>query len=282
MRIALASCRTLPEPDPDQDLLLAALRDAGAQARVVAWEDPADYREFDLCVIRSTWNYVHHHREFLDWARRVSAATMLSNPLEVVLWNTDKSYLKDLEERGIPVVPTVFLGRGAPAGLAETAAGKGWDDVVVKPRVGAASFATKRFSGPRLEEGETFLREALEQRDMMVQPYLASVEESGERALVWIAGAFTHGVRKAPRFSGAHEAVSVAVPVSADEEAFGRAVIESFRQDLLYARVDVVRMPDGSLALMELELVEPSLFLAQKPEALGPFAKACVEACRSR
>jgi hypothetical protein len=280
VRIALASCRTLPEPDPDQGALLEAIRDAGALPFLVPWEDHADYGQFGACVIRSTWNYVHHLREFLDWARRVAKVTTLLNPLDVVLWNTDKGYLRYLEARGIPVVPTEFVPKGGSEGLRDLASRRGWSDMVVKPRVGAASFATARFGPGEMDEGERFLRENAAGRAMMVQPYLRSVEDHGERAMVWIAGEFTHGVAKSPRFGGSREAVSGALDLSDEEKAFGEKVLGAVADRLLYARVDTVRLPDGRLAVMELELVEPSLFLVQRPEALRRFARACVASCR--
>ncbi|MBI5208352.1 MAG: hypothetical protein HY927_00090 [Elusimicrobia bacterium] len=277
MRIAIATCRKPPEPDPDQGPLLAALREAGARAEMVAWDDPSvDYARFDLCVIRSTWNYVHRLDAYLAWAKRVAAATRLLNPYGVVRWNTDKSYLKKLSARGVATVPTAFLGRGSTASLRAVASRRGWTDVVVKPRVGAASFSTRRFRAPAFGAGDEFLARRLAGRDMMVQPYLRSVEGRGERAIVWIAGELTHAVRKTPRFSGGHEASSPGLRIPPEERAFALRVLEPYAQDLLYARVDLARGDDGSLMLMELELVEPSLFLLQEPRALRRLVRGCL------
>jgi glutathione synthase/RimK-type ligase-like ATP-grasp enzyme len=147
MRIALATCSRLPEPDPDQRPLLDALRSLGADAQMLAWDDPAaDWDRLDLCVIRSTWNYHNQLPEFLAWARRTSRKTTLLNPLEIVRWNCDKRYLKELEASGIRTIPTEYYPRDGKRGLRKILAERGWTDVVIKPRVSASSFMTRRFN----------------------------------------------------------------------------------------------------------------------------------------
>jgi hypothetical protein len=270
-RVALATCKALPEPDHDEGALLAALRECGVEAATLAWDDPAaDPGAFDLVVVRSTWNYIHALPAFLTWLRRAAAATKLANPAEVMAWNCDKSYLFELAAAGVPIIPTVNVPRGTWPALDRLP----WEDLVVKPRVGAASFATKRFPPGHKPQAEAFLRETCSARDMLVQPYVLSVDGHGERSLVWVAGELTHSVRKNPRLAGGDESVSAAMAPSADERAFAERVLAPRRQGLLYARVDVARASDGTLMLMELELVEPSLFLLQHPPALARFADA--------
>ncbi len=282
-RIALATCLKLPEPDPDAAPLVEELKRRGADAQWIAWDDPqVNLAAFDLCVIRSTWNYIHRHRDFLDWARRAAKKTRLLNPLSVVRWNSDKGYLTELEGRGIPIVPTLFVERGPVAHLREMLHPTTWSDVVIKPRVGAASFATRRFSSRNFDEGAKFLSEHAARRPMLIQPYLKSVETHGERALVWIDGKFTHAVTKRLRLETHGEGVSEAQPVSKEEAAFATRVLEPWASDLLYARVDLARDERGGLVLMELELIEPSLFLTQSPAALGRLAAACLKSCRTR
>ena len=119
MDVALASCLTLPEPDPDAEPLLSALAAAGIQAQVLAWDDPdADWSSARLTVLRSTWNYPLHATEFLHWAERVAGLSDLWNPLPVVRWNFHKSYLVDLQRRGVPVAPTEVVRHGQQASLA--------------------------------------------------------------------------------------------------------------------------------------------------------------------
>ena len=286
-RVAIATCRVKPEPDPDEELLLEALRARGLAPALLAWDDPAAEppEAFDLIVLRSTWNYPEDPDAFAAWCARADAATRLRNPLRALRWNLHKRYLLALQARGVPVVPTALLARGADADLCAVAAERGWDDVVVKPASGAASFATRRF---RLRypgdaaAGRAFLAGLLRARDAMLQPFLREVEETGERAQVWIAGAHTHCVRKEPRFAGQDERVSAALAPDGEERAFVERALAALprdvRRDLLYARADLIRLGSGALVLGELELLEPSLFLAQHPPALALLAAAIASA----
>ncbi|MBI5595970.1 MAG: hypothetical protein HY928_07765 [Elusimicrobia bacterium] len=270
-RVALATCRTLPEPDHDEAGLLGALRALGVEAETLAWDDPADDpARYDLCVVRSTWNYIHALPDFLAWLERTAAAVRLANPPRLMAWNCDKAYLMELALQGVPIIPTRPFQRGAWPSLD----GVPWEDLVVKPRVGAASYGARRFPPGRRDAAEAYLRETCPSRDMLVQPYVRSVDGHGERALVWVDGELTHAVRKQPRLAGGDESVSQALSPEADERAFAERVLAPRREGLLYARVDVARAEDGGLMLMELELVEPSLFLAQSPPALERFARA--------
>jgi len=280
MRVALASCLRLPEPDPDEELLLSALRTAKVDARVLAWDDDAaPFAESDLVVVRSTWNYYERVSDFVAWAEAVGRRTRLLNPPGIIAWNTRKTYLRELEQRGVAVVPTEFVGVGDARSLRDVCAARGWSDVVIKPVVSAGSFRTARFGASELDRGERFLTELSADREAMVQPWIASVDRYGERSLVWIDGAVTHAIRKSPRFAGGSEQVSEEVPIADDERAFAERALAPFASELLYARVDVVRDDDPArggeaLRIMELELVEPSLFLRQAPRALDRLALA--------
>ncbi len=268
-RIALLTCRDRHEPDIDQEPLLEALRRRGMDATGLAWDDPqASPEDFDLCVLRSTWNYHLDHERFLAWLGRAAGASRLLNPLPVVQSNVHKGYLLELEARGVPVVPTELLERGSGATLEEVRQVRGWRDVVVKPAVSASSFRTRRFRGPEGGAGEEFLARLLRERDVLVQPTMPGFARPGESALVWLDGEFTHVVTKRVRLEGDAEQVSKARPPTSDERAFGRAVLGELPEELLYARIDVLRDEGGWLVLSELELIEPTLYLPQHPPAV--------------
>lgn len=286
-RIAVATCLRLPEPDPDQEPLLEALRACDADARLAAWDDPSiDWGAFDACVIRSTWNYYHALDDFLAWAERVATRTRLWNPIEIVRWNAHKRYLRDLDARGAPVVPTRWLDRASPAdALDEAARALGWP-VVIKPAVSAASFGALRLDGEaglaaaRAHVAAQLARPGID--EVMVQPYLRSVDGFGERSLIFLDGALSHSVRKSPRFGGQHEQVSLqSVPIEDAERAAAEAILARVPHDLLYARVDLARDEAGAPRLMELELLEPSLFLLQHPPSLEALARGIVRRARA-
>jgi glutathione synthase/RimK-type ligase-like ATP-grasp enzyme len=279
MRVAIVTCQSPPEPDPDEPLLLGALRGAGLDASVLAWDDEqaqAAFAQQDLAVLRSTWNYHQRVDAFVAWVAQVGATTTVLNPPPIVAWNARKTYLAELEQRGVDIVPTEFMLRGKERDLASVLTERGWDQVVIKPVVSAGSFRTERFSRDELPAAQSFLDELVADRDAMVQPWMPSVQTYGERSLVWIDGEVTHAIRKTPRFSGGVEQVSGEVPIAADERAFAVRALAPIAADLLYARADMVRDAEGVLRIMELELIEPSLFFEQSPRALDRFVAAIV------
>jgi hypothetical protein len=275
MDVALATCRELPEPDPDEAPTLAALQAAGIDAGTIAWDDPeADFSVARVTVLRATWNYPEDPQGFLAWVERTAAVTELWNPVAAVRWNLHKGYLLELERAGVPVVPTCLVRRGETRTLAEILAERSWSDVVIKPAISAASRLTAR-SGPATREaGEAHLRRLAAREDVLIQPYVQSVNGHGERAVVWIDGALTHAVRKSPRFSGADEAVTGPLPISPAEAEVARAALAVVNFPLLYARIDLAPAPDGTPQVMEFELMEPSLFFPYSAAALDRFVQA--------
>lgn len=265
----------MPEPDADEELLLDALRERGIATRLAAWNDP--HEDWDArvpTVIRSTWNYIHALPAFLAWAERAERAAALWNPLAVVRGNVHKRYLVELAARGIPCVPTSLFERGSRVDLDRHVRERGWRRLILKPAVGAGSFDTRRFEPSEILEAQRHLERILQRGDALVQPYLESVEDHGERAIVCIDGQITHAVRKSPRFADGVESVSPALPVEPEERALAEAVLALVPARLLYARVDVAPGPDGRPRVMELELVEPSLFLRQHQPALARLVQA--------
>ncbi|MBI5431216.1 MAG: hypothetical protein HZA52_00110 [Planctomycetes bacterium] len=283
MQLRIATCLPLPEPDPDEELLLAVLRERGVDARMAAWNDAReDWAAPGATLIRSTWDYIHALGAFLAWLDRAACSGPVWNPSELVRANVHKRYLVELARRGVPTTPTWLVERGAHVELGRELDARGWRDVVIKPAIGAASFRTRRFARDELAAAALHLNGLVADRDALVQPYLTSVDGYGERALVWIDGEFTHAVRKQPRWSGEDESVSPALDVEPEERALGEVALAPIAKDLLYARVDVARDERGQPVVMELELVEPSLFLKQNPLALARLADAVATRCGVR
>ena len=263
-RIVLAGCPALPEGDGDDDGLVGALRKRGLHARWLSWDDPGAL-DADLVILRATWDYIDRLDEFLAWTTRVPN---LLNAPAVVAWNTDKRYLADLAEAGVPTVPSRFF---APGELVTLPRG----EVVVKPAVGAGSVGAQRFSDAKAARKHAAELQA-DGRSVLVQPYDPRVED-GETALVFLHGQQSHAFTKGPILpppgqrpvfdeSGTYAEESL-TPAEPDFELWdvGHAALAAAAAHLgigidefLYARVDVLGGL-GDVQVLELELVEPSL-----------------------
>jgi glutathione synthase/RimK-type ligase-like ATP-grasp enzyme len=186
--VLLATCAELPDGDEDATLLSRALAAHGIEVRWCVWTDPGVDWDAGLVVLRSTWDYTVDRSAFLDW---VSSLARVENSAHVVRWNTDKLYLRDLSDAGVPTVATAF----APPGAAPEFDPEVWE-FVVKPSVGAGSRGVGRFTADRLE----FARRHVDElhavgRTALVQPYLDAVDAVGETALIYFDGEFSHAVR---------------------------------------------------------------------------------------
>ncbi|MFM7051998.1 MAG: RimK family alpha-L-glutamate ligase [Planctomycetota bacterium] len=279
MRVALVTCTELPRPDADLPILRHAFADLGAAAEIVAWEDArADWSAFDAALVRSTWNYVARLQEFEAWLARAAAATRLVNPLPALRWNLHKRYLVDLARAGLPVVPTEFVPAGSDVDWHAMFARFG--ELVVKPAVSAGSFATVRVARGDMEAVHAHHFEHAE-RDLLVQPCLASVVAHGETNLVHFDGAFSHAVHKGARWKNDLEQSRGLVEPAPDERALAGRILSHVAGlgfgSLAYARVDLARGADGSPLLMELEILEPSLFLDRAPAQAAMLARAVLE-----
>lgn len=267
--LRVATCQQLPEPDPDEAPLAAALAAGGFSAQLLGWDDPAvDWDAPIPTVLRTTWNYPLAIDAFLAWIDRASRAAPLINPRDVVRGNARKRYLLELAARGVPVVPTTLVERGQSCDLAAIA-----PTVVIKPEIGAASLNARRFAAAD-PAARAHLAALTAQGAALVQPYVASVAHHGERALVWIDGELSHAVGKAPRFAGEDERTDGPFPIAADERAVAEAALAPVADRILYGRVDVARDDAGQPMVMELELIEPSLYFAHQPGAAERFVAA--------
>ncbi|MEV7951714.1 hypothetical protein AB0O74_32685 [Streptomyces rubiginosohelvolus] len=281
-RIAVVTSEAGMRWDTDLRLIVEALRDGGMTAEAVAWDTEAlAWGRFDSVVIRSTWDYAERLGEFLDWVDATTRLTRLWNPASVVRWNSDKRYLLDLAERGVGVVPTRFMEPGAKCAEEDF---RGAGGVVVKPAVSAGALDTARYEPARYLDAEKHACGLLDQgRVVMVQPYLRLVEE-GERALVFLSGAFSHAIRKGPVLTepgvidndrGPHPDVTPYAP-TVEELGTAQAALAAVPspEPPLFARVDLAMDDNRTPVVMELELIEPNLFLGAHPRGLERFVAA--------
>jgi O-ureido-D-serine cyclo-ligase len=289
MKVALVTAIAAFALDEDLAPLQQALHTAGVQAQIVAWDDmTVSWGRFDAALLRSTWDYTERLDEFLTWAHQVEVQTLLLNPVDVVKRNVDKHYLAQLAKKKIAVVPSSFAepGDDASAALGKfLKKHKDADEFVVKPAIGAGSRDAQRYRRAHSAGAVAHVARLLaEQRSVLMQPYLTSVDELGETALMFFDGEFSHAIRKGPLLvadEGPTEALFAAETITprtpgADELALARATLRALdlREPLLYARVDLIRDAAGAPRVLELELTEPSLFFPYGPGSAERFVDA--------
>jgi glutathione synthase/RimK-type ligase-like ATP-grasp enzyme len=294
MRLALATCRALPAWEVDDRPLRAELEARGAEIHEPPWDDAAvDWSEFDACLIRTTWDYMERAAEYLEWADRVARATQLFNPAPVVRWNLHKSYLRDLERRGVAIVPTIWLEAGQPAEIGSILEEKGWERAFIKPMVGANARESLRFARDPagVAAAQAHTDRLLPFEGLMLQPYLDRVERDGEVSAILVDGELTHGVRKVPvsgdyRVQDDFGARDYPFEFAGRERDAAQAAVDAAQAALglarppLYARADFLRAAGDDLLLTELELVEPSLFFRHSPPAAARLADALLTRLR--
>jgi len=287
-RVALATCRELPELDRESRRLASALERLGVRAVPAVWDDPSVvWQGFDLVVVRSCWDYIYRREEFLQWADQIPR---IKNPPEVCRWNSDKRYLAELQRQGIPVVPTNWI-EPDKTWLPPTTG-----EWVMKPAVSICAVGAGRYdlADPthRGQASQHFQRLKHTFQTTMLQPYLTGVDREGETALVYFGERFSHAVRKPAILSGPdngqdrrfqHLGGINPVPVTATREqlAIGERVLSLVPggvSSLLYARVDLVPGENGEPLLLELEVIEPNLFLMFTETGLDALT-AQIEAC---
>ena len=291
-RIAIATCAGYADLKVDEERLRAELAARDVESEMIVWDREGDQLDgFDACLVRSTWDYHEKHDEFLAWARRVEAAMPLWNGAETIAWNSDKRYLRALAAAGVRTVPTAWVEQGSDANLEEVLQAEGWDEAVVKPVI---DLGARNLQRARLGEGSAALETVLQRQDAMVQPFLPSLQDQGELSLIYIAGHYSHAVRKHPApgdfrvqsIWGGTFAPAEPDPVHLDlaERALSQVthVRRTFeplcgtkvRRTPLYARVDLVNDLENQPCLIELELIEPNLYLSTHPPAAGTLADA--------
>lgn len=279
MKIALVTCERPIERDDDLDFLVPALRRRQVEVDTPEWSDPSvDWSSYDVAMLSSTWDYHEQLDRFRAWLRTTASVTRLINTLAVIEWNLDKRYLRELEKGGVPTIPTLWAEPGEAARIAAEVAALGWDDVIIKPVIDLGARNLVKVASGMVE---TMLGQYA--TPTMLQPYLPSVTSAGELSLVYVDGELSHTLRKLPargdfriqpQYGGTHEAASA----SAEAIEVGARALAAAPSPTLYARVDLLATDDGSLALIELELIEPALYLDVAPASAQAIARALLAA----
>jgi glutathione synthase/RimK-type ligase-like ATP-grasp enzyme len=254
----------------------APLREAGLDVEARDWAHSDDLAAFDLVLPLLVWGYPFAP---LQWAEAVGRwereGVRLQNPASVLRWNADKIYLETLAARGAPVVPTRHEDRLTVARLEEAARAFGTDRLVAKPRISSSAWQTIRWSPGRSLEGGP-------QGAAMVQPFLPEIERSGEVSLIYLAGRYSHAISKRPqpgdfRVQPEYDGIIAAHEPAPDERSAAERILAAVDEDLLYARIDLVRGLSGVPELIEIELIEPDLYLERVAGSGERFAAAVAE-----
>jgi glutathione synthase/RimK-type ligase-like ATP-grasp enzyme len=295
-QIVFATCRSVldsvgegpygqADTEAGDGLLATALTTRGFDVEFVAWNDPAlDLSTAAACVIRSTWDYPEHLDDFRRWLDIANAQTLLLNGIELVRWNLHKRYLLDLEAADIPIVPTVVVSKCGALDHARLSDEPGSSHVIVKPAVGVGSFGVMRLPlGGRVQEA---VAELAAEGDVLVQPYVPSIESEGEISTVIIDGKVSHAVAKTPavgdyRVQAHHGGHNARIGTSAELNLLASRVVAALPASPAYGRIDTVKV-NGGHHLLELELIEPSLFLGYAPGAAEQLAGVIAARCDER
>jgi glutathione synthase/RimK-type ligase-like ATP-grasp enzyme len=264
----------------DDGLLQAALRARGLCSVRLDWADPdVDWSRFGVAVFRTTWDYFDRQAEFMAWIDRAAAVTRLCNPAPLVRWNLDKHYLGELAAAGVPVVPTRYVERGDTTPLAAHLEASGWDQAIVKPCISGAARHTYRLDRASAAAIEPVVRRLLAGEAMMLQPFLPAILDQGEDTLVVIDGQYTHALRKRAkagdfRVQDDYGGTLHACEPSDAQRGLAAQAMAACPQVPAYGRVDMVLGTDGGPCVMELELIEPELWLRRHPACAAAFAAA--------
>lgn len=281
MKIAFLTCRNWAGL-LEKEQALAADVSPNIEVDIAVWNDASvDWTKYDYLIFRSIWDYFEFPKEFSEWLEKIERLNIPTlNPLSIVKRNQHKFYLKDLQEQGIDIIPTVFIPHGEGLDLAFLK-DKNWQKAVIKPAFSAGSYLTRLFS---IEEVDSVIEEytpIVQERDLLVQPFMSEIQEQGELSLLFFKGQYSHAVVKTPKsgdfriqsqYGGQYKPYSPELSIIQTAEN----VIKTFGGDLLYARVDGI-LKNGQFLLMELELIEPDLYFDYAPQAKQTYLNALEE-----
>lgn len=275
--IAFATSQALEYLTDSDRLAAIALKNLGARVTPTIWTDDAvNWKSFDKIVVRSPWDYFFHQERFRRWFDTLDRAGIpVENPTPILRWNLDKVYLREL---GVPVVATEWVEQGGVLDLAGLLRRRGWERAVIKPTISAGGHDTWVVTADNAVEYQARMAPILGRCGLMIQPFLDTIRDQGELSFLFFRKEFSHAVIKRPGrgdFRVQVEYGGSAEPIEPPKELIAQAerVVKAVKGELLYARVDGVAV-NGEFQLMELEVLEPDLFLGHSPGAAERFARA--------
>ena len=287
--ITLLTCRAYYKPDNitpyiqnillEQELLKSAFEAQGLKVDITYWDNPSyEWQQTKSVLFRTVWDYFERFDEFWDWLEQVKTKTRLINSYELIKWNIDKHYLRDLKNNGIQVVPTYFADRGNNISLQEIANLNDWKHIVIKPAISASAFNTYKITNDEIEQKEQLFHELLQTHDMLIQPFFPTISELGEASLMVFGGKFTHAILKKAKAGDFRVQDDFGGTVhdynpTQEEIKFAEKVFQSCTSLPIYGRVDIVWDSNKHIYLSELEIIEPELWIRNRPESANKIAE---------
>lgn len=266
----------------ERALLQNTLEKRGYKVACAYWNDPDyDWSQTRAVVFRSIWDYFERYDEFISWLNMVKDHTQLINPKSLIDWNVDKHYLADLEEKGIAIVPTVFVDTGKYRSIHEVCEEKGWEDVVIKPAIAGSAFHTYKVKKAARHSFEILFKDLVGERDMLIQPFQETIISLGEASLMIFNGKYTHSILKKAKEGDYRVQENFGGGVydytpTPEEISFAENVFKMCDPMPAYGRVDIIWNVDGAILLGELEIIEPELWIRNCPEAAENFVDGIV------
>jgi glutathione synthase/RimK-type ligase-like ATP-grasp enzyme len=262
----------------EYNLLKDALEALGLTVKRTYWNNPEyDWSQTKVAVIRTVWDYFEQFEAFNTWMVKTASVTNLINPLALQQWNSHKFYLNELQEKGIRIVPTEFVAKGTNVSLQEISVKRGWDKKVMKPAISAAAFHTYKVPEANSLEMENTFQALLQEKDMLVQPFIETITDKGEASLMVFNGTYTHAILKKAKegdfrvqddFGGSVHPYNP----SKEEIEFALAANASCAVTPIYGRVDIVWDAAGNPMLSEMEFLDPEIWIRKAPETAHELA----------
>ena len=275
-KIALLTYKAEPLLTDSEQLLVPAFTEIGIEATATPWDDDLDWTQFSTIIVRACWNYHLNKDKFINWLEdRAVSGIKIWNPIDVIKWNIDKHYLLSLEKSGIKIIPSVFLEPNDMPNISEIMIAQNWYTAVIKPAVGTSAFGVRKFNQETMANVEKQLDRT---QSWILQQFCPEINSEGEYSLIFFDGEYSHAVMKKPNdndfrtqphYGGSEWVINPAKRII--DQA--KLVLSDVKTRLLYARVDGLVL-NGDFYLMELELVEPYLFLDSHPQAPQKFVNA--------
>lgn len=268
----------------ERKLITQALEDLGLKVHCAAWDDTEyDWSQTRSVVFRTIWDYFERYDEFSAWLEIVKTKTQLVNSYDLIQWNIDKHYLKDLQDKGVAIVPTEYVDTGSYRSIAEVCLERDWQDVVIKPAIAGGAFHTHKVLEFERAAYEEVFENLVAERDMLIQPFVPTISSRGEASLMVFNGKFTHAILKKPKqgdYRVQDDWGGTVHPYSPTQEeiTFAEDCFKACSTMPAYGRADILWGKNGDILLGELEIVEPELWIRNDPASARQFAQGVLEA----